>query len=89
MLRQNIIVVFETANLATGAEYICSVCTCLPSLVPRPPPRLYLAAVEKSLRDKVWAEAWERGYVYPPACMCLTQVEATGTYDEQWLQQLL
>ena len=40
------------------------------SLVPRPPPRLYLAARhgEKSgdfsprLRDKVWAEAWERGY---------------------------
>jgi len=28
-----------------------------PSLVPRPPPRFYLAAVEK-----IWAEAWERGY---------------------------
>ena len=28
------------------------------SLVPRPLPRLYLAAVEK-----VWAEAWERGYL--------------------------
>ena len=35
------------------------------SLVPRPPPRFYLAAVEKKspqLRDKIWAEAWEQGY---------------------------
>ena len=37
------------------------------NLVPRPPPRLYLAAVEKSqlsprLQDKVWVEAWVRGY---------------------------
>jgi len=31
------------------------------SLVPRPPPRFYLAAVEKNW-DKIWAEAWERGY---------------------------
>ena len=40
----------------------------IPSLVPRPPPRLYLAAVENfspRLRDKVWAEAWERGYIIP------------------------
>ena len=40
----------------------------LGNLVPRPPPRLYLAAMEKSrlfstaarLRDKVWVEAWVR-----------------------------
>ena len=88
MLRQNIIVVFENSKPSNWCRiYLLGLC--LPSLVPRPPPRLYLAAVEKSLRDKVWAEAWERGYVYPPACMCLTQVEPTGTYDEQWLQQLL
>ena len=30
------------------------------SLVPRPLPRFYLAAVEKN-RVKIWAEAWERG----------------------------
>ena len=39
------------------------------SLVPRPPPRFYLAAMEKNqfsprLGDKIWAEAWERGYIY-------------------------
>ena len=40
-----------------------------PSLVPRPLPRFYFTAVEKyfspRLRDKIWAEARERGYPEP------------------------
>ena len=62
------------------------------SLVPRPPPRLYLAAVEKS-REKVWAEAWERGYfTLPPyllgtivlADCTLTVRESVPLYRHAW-----
>ena len=53
--------------------WVSSVCVCVGvcvSLVPRPPPRIYLAAVEKKQFLPIfstaasWAEAWERGCVY-------------------------
>jgi len=38
------------------------------SLIPRPSPRFYLAAVEETRFDfslnKIWEEAWKQGYVY-------------------------
>ena len=67
---------YHGVQLRRTAFYQCL----LPSLVPRPLPRFYLAAMEKNprLRDKIWAEAWERGYLLP-TCMlhyssCIWQV---------------
>ena len=76
---------YHGVQLRRSAFYQCL----LPSLVPRPPPRFYLAAIEKNprLRDKIWGEAWERGYllltcmlhysscIWQVLCPCLSELK--------------
>ena len=52
-------------QLVTGCLHNTFMCA-TPTLVPRPPPRFYLTAMEKPrLHDKIWAESWERGFATP------------------------